>query len=66
MPNSKALFGSDGRRCHLDRMTPAERLIHNATEATDAVDKDDPRIREAVELLWQARARLADYVDGVA
>ena len=58
--------GSDGRRCHLDQMTPAELAIHNATEATEAVDKDDPRIREAVEHLWQARQRLADFVDGVA
>jgi hypothetical protein len=47
-------------------MTPAELAIYHATEATEAVDHNDPRIREVVELLWQARGRLADYVDGVA
>lgn len=58
--------GSDGRRCHLDQMTSAERCIYQATEVVEAMDKDDPRIREAVEHLWQARQRLADFVDGVA
>ena len=63
---TRALFGCDGRRCHIDQMTPAELIIYRATEMVEAIDGEDPRILEAVKLLREAREQLADYVDRMA
>lgn len=50
------------RRIRLDLMTPAERAI---TDAGAAVEKAgcDVRLTDALNLLWQARDKVADFVD---
>jgi hypothetical protein len=56
-----ALLGCDGRRCHLDRLTPLELIL---VSWTDAVQREG--LWGVAELLWIARMRLADYIEGVA
>ena len=53
------------RRQHLDRMTPAERSIYNATQAVEALPADE-RLTRAVVLLDEARGLVGDFVDGVS
>lgn len=52
------------RRVQIDRLTPAERVLVAAVEAVEALPAD-PRLTDAVEALQVARARVADYVDGI-
>lgn len=53
------------RRNNIDRLTPAERAIYDATQAVEALPAD-VRLTEAVILLGQARDKVADYVDNPA
>jgi hypothetical protein len=53
------------RRNCLDKLTPAERAICDATQAVEALPPD-VRLTDAVVLLVLARDRVADFVDGVA
>jgi hypothetical protein len=50
------------RRARLDKFTPAERAIWDATQAVEAMPADT-RLTEAVILLGKARDLVADYVD---
>lgn len=50
------------RRIRLDRLTPAERAIHDAVRAVEAAGCD-PLLTDAVILLQQAREKVADFVD---
>lgn len=52
------------RRCHLDRLTPAELAIVAAVDAVEALPPDT-RLTKAVIALGKARNLVADYVDGV-
>lgn len=52
------------RRARVDQLTPAERAIYDATIAVEALPADT-RLTNAVVMLSQARANVADYVDGV-
>lgn len=52
------------RRNNLDTMTPAERAIYEAVHAVEEAGAH-PLLTEAVDLLTEARARVADYVDRV-
>lgn len=56
------MSGDIPRRNRLDLMTPAELAIFAAVEAVEKVGAD-VRLTEAVILLGQARAKVADYVD---
>lgn len=53
------------RRCDLQRMTEAERLITDALYAVEKIPDADVRLTDAGSLLVAARIRLADYVDGI-
>lgn len=52
------------RRINIDKMTPAEKAIHDATQAVEAMPADE-RLTRAVVLLQSAREYVADFVDGV-
>jgi hypothetical protein len=52
------------RRIRLDRLTPAEKAIWDAAQAVEALPPD-ARLTKAGSLLTEARALVADYVDGV-
>ena len=52
------------RRCRLDQFVPAERAIYDATQAVEAMPAD-VRLTDAVNLLEQARRKVADFVDGL-
>lgn len=52
------------RRIQLERMTPAERAIHDAVQVVEAAGCD-VRLTKAVILLQKARDMVADFVDGV-
>jgi hypothetical protein len=52
------------RRAYLERQTPAELAIREAIRVVEALPADT-RLTAAVILLWQAREKVADYVDGV-
>lgn len=52
------------RRDRIDLFTPAERAIWDATQAVEQAGCD-VRLTAAVNLLHEARAQVADYVDGV-
>lgn len=52
------------RRSQLDKFTPAERAIYDATQAVEQLPPD-VRLTEAVVLLGRARELVADFVDGV-
>jgi len=51
------------RRIHMELWTPAERAIHDAVQVVEAMPAD-VRLTEAVQLLGQAQAKVADFVDG--
>lgn len=53
------------RRCDIQRMTDAERLITHALYAVEQIPDADVRLTDAGSLLVAARIRLADYVDGI-
>jgi hypothetical protein len=53
------------RRCRIDLFTPAEQAIREAALAVEAAGCD-VRLTTAVMLLGDARAWVADFVDGVA
>src|SRR6185369_2263158 len=50
------------RRIDIQRLTPAETAIRNAMLAVEDVGAD-PLLTDAVNLLQQARDKVADYVD---
>lgn len=50
------------RSANLERFSPAERAIYDATAAVERMPAD-PRLTEAVVLLGQARAKVAAFVD---
>lgn len=52
------------RRINLDKLTPAERAIHDAVQAVEALPADE-RLTRAVVCLQSAREYVADFVDGV-
>jgi hypothetical protein len=52
------------RRIRIDLFTPAERAIYDAHQAVESLPPD-VRLTEACNLLSAARAKVADYVDGV-
>lgn len=52
------------RRNQMDLWCPAEKAIHDAMQAVEAMTADT-RLTAAVVLLGQARDRVADFVDGV-
>lgn len=52
------------RRARLDLATPAETAIRAASAAVEAAGADI-RLTKAINLLWQARELVADFVDGV-
>lgn len=52
------------RRDRLDLFTPAERAIWDAVHVVEAAGAD-VRLTEAINLMHAARARVADFVDGV-
>ena len=52
------------RRARVDQWVRAERLIQDAVDSVEAMAAD-PRLTQAVILLGQARAYVADFVDGV-
>ena len=53
------------RRCDMQRMTAVERQIADAMYAVEKIPAADVRLTEAISLLFAARTRLADYVDGI-
>lgn len=50
------------RRIRLDQFVPAETAIHYAAELVEAMPAH-PLLTDAVVLLQQARAKVADFVD---
>jgi hypothetical protein len=44
--------------------SPAEGALNVAITEVEKVDSDDPRIRHAIDLLYEARARVEDYMAG--
>lgn len=54
------------RRCDIQRMTDAEKLITQALYAVEQIPDADVRLTDAGSLLVAARIRLADYVDGIS
>lgn len=50
------------RRVYMDMWSPAERAIYDAAQAVEGMGAD-VRLTEAVNLLAEARNRVADYVD---
>lgn len=52
------------RRIRIDLFTPAERAIYDAVQAVEAAGCD-VRLTHAVNKLQEARALVADFVDGV-
>jgi hypothetical protein len=52
------------RRIQLEKFTPAEKAIYDAVQAVESLPPDI-RLTRAVNLLQEARDRVADYVDGV-
>lgn len=50
------------RRNDLNQMTQAEKAIHEASVAVEACGAH-PLLTDAVALLFQARVKVADYVD---
>lgn len=52
------------RRICLDKLTPAETAIVAAQHAVEAAG-GSPHLTAATQLLAEARARVADHVDGV-
>jgi hypothetical protein len=50
------------RRSDINRHTPAEKAIRDAVLAVEQVGAD-PSLTDAVQLLTQAQAKVADYVD---
>jgi hypothetical protein len=52
------------RRIRIDLWTPAERAIHEAMQAVERLPAD-VRLTDAVILLGQAQAKVADYVDDI-
>lgn len=52
------------RRNQMQSWTPAERAIQDAVDVVEAAGAH-PYLTEAVVLLSQARAKVADFVDGV-
>lgn len=52
------------RRIRMDKWTPAEKAIDDAVRAVEAMPADE-RLTNAVVLLGEARAWVADFVDGV-
>ena len=50
------------RRIHIERLTPAERAIRDAMITVEEAGAD-PLLTDAVNLLQQARDKVADYVD---
>ena len=48
----------------MDKMVPAELAILKAVESVEQMPAD-VRLTDAVNLLGQARAKVADFVDGV-
>lgn len=52
------------RRIQMEQWVPAEKAIYDAVQIVEAMGAD-PRLTEAVNLLAEARARVADFVDGV-
>jgi hypothetical protein len=58
---TKALFGCDGRRCHIERMVPLEKILVSWTDAAQRAG-----LWGVANWLWRLRDVVADYVDGVA
>lgn len=52
------------RRISMDKWTPAERAIYDATQVVEQAGAH-PLLTDAVILLGKAREKVADYVDGV-
>jgi len=52
------------RRNRLDHLTPAETAICDAMQAVEELPAD-PRLTDAVSLLYEARWKVADFVDDV-
>lgn len=50
------------RRIRIDMFTPAERAIYDAVQVVEAAGAH-PLLTDAVNLLQQARAKVADFVD---
>ena len=51
------------RRNRIDKLTPAEKAIHDAINKVEIMDADE-RLTQAQILLAQAQEKVADYVDG--
>lgn len=52
-------------RCDVNTMTPVELMIMEAMRAVDKLGAS-PALTDAVNLLSQARDRVADHVEGVS
>lgn len=52
------------RRAQMLEWVPAEKAIHDAVQAVEAMPAD-PRLTDAVILLQKAKDRVADFVDKV-
>jgi hypothetical protein len=53
------------RRCYFALMVPAEKAIHEAINAVEAMPADE-RLTAALILLGHAKDKVADYVDAKA
>jgi stage III sporulation protein SpoIIIAA len=52
------------RRIDISRFSPAEKAIREAMHAIEAMPPD-VRLTDAIVLLERAKAKVADFVDGV-
>ena len=52
------------RRIRIDLFTPAEKAIYDAMQEVEKMPPDT-RLTEAVVLLYKAREKVADFVDGI-
>lgn len=50
------------RRCRIDLWTPAEKAIYDAAQVVEGAGCD-PLLTDAVNLLWQAQIKVADFVE---
>ena len=63
-PNTPPITKDWPRRIRRDMWVPAERAIQDAVDVVEGMGCDT-RLTDAVILLSQARAKVADFIDGV-
>lgn len=59
---SKQMIDGIPRRSRIDLLTPAERAIYDAVQAVESLPAD-VRLTDAVNLLQEAREKVADFVE---